>query len=183
MQHREPEDFRYGTPEDAQDDLGLGLVDDAAQDRAPRRAAPVKKWMLVTGAAVVIVIGIIALVVALMPRDIAGEVKDASDATEQTVQVDGGGQAVLRVSESMDAGSLTLSDLPGAPQGRTYQVWVEATGGGSATSLEALDPKDTQATVGFESLDDIGSVLVTTEPAGGSAEPGDAVVLDIDLQH
>lgn len=181
MQHREPEDFRYGTPEDAQDDLGLELVDDVAQDRPARRGAPVKKWMLVAGAALVVVIGIIALVLALMPPDIAGDVKSASDVTEQTVQVDGGGQAVLRLSASKDAGSLTLDDLPGAPQGQTYQVWVEATGGGSATSLEVLDPKDTQATAGFRSLKDIGAVQVTTEPEGGSTEPGENVVLDIDL--
>lgn len=181
MQHREPEDFRYGTPEDAQDDLGLGLVDDVAQDRPARRTAPVKKWMLVAGAGLVVVIGVIALILALMPRDVAGEVESASDVTEQAVQVDGGGQAVLRLSASLDAGSLELSDLAGAPQGKTYQVWVEAADGGSASSLKVLDPKDSKATVGFKSLKDIGSVQVTTEPEGGSTEPGDTKVLDIKL--
>lgn len=181
MQHREPEDFRYGTPEDAQDDLGLELVDDVAQHKPTRRQAPVKKWMLVAGAALVVVIGVVALVLALMPRDVAGEVDGASDTTEQTLQIDGGGQAVLRLSESKDAGSLALSSLPGAPQGQTYQVWVEATGGGSASSLKILDPGDTGATVGFTSLKDIGAVQVTTEPDGGSAEPGENIVLDVDL--
>ncbi|HXD28861.1 MAG TPA: anti-sigma factor [Arthrobacter sp.] len=181
MQHREPEDFRYGTPEDVQDDLGLELVDDLAQHRSSPRPAPVKKWMLLTGAAVVVVIGVIALVVALMPRDIAGEVKDAPDVTEQTAQVSGGGEAVLRLSASKDAGSISLEDLAGAPQGETYQIWVEATGGGSASSLKVLDPQESKATVGFQSLGDIGSVLVTTEPEGGSSEPSETVVLDIDL--
>ncbi|WP_417218873.1 anti-sigma factor domain-containing protein, partial [Arthrobacter sp.] len=172
MHHREPEDFRYGTPEDAQDDLGLELVDDVAQHTSTRRSAPVKKWMLVAGAALVVVIGIVALVLALMPRDVAGEVKSAPDVTEKTIAVDGGGDAVLRLSQSLDAGSLTLTNLSGAPQGQTYQVWVEATGGGSASSLEVLDPSDTQATVGFKGLKDSGCGQVTTEPEGGSTEPG-----------
>lgn len=181
MQHREPEDFRYGTAEDAQDDLGLELVDDLVQHRSSPRPAPVKKWMLLAVAAVVVVIGVIALIAALMPRDIAGEVKHASDVTEQTAQVSGGGEAVLRLSAAKNAGSISLRDLAGAPQGETYQIWVEATGGGSASSLKVLDPQDTQATAGFQSLGDIDSVLVTTEPEGGSSEPGESVVLDIDL--
>ncbi|MGO2003439.1 anti-sigma factor [Arthrobacter rhombi] len=183
MQHEEPEDFRYGKPEDATDDLGLGLVDDASQETVRPRTAPVKKWMLVVGAALVVIIGITALVIALMPRNVAGEVADAPDVTEKTVDVDGGGQAVLRLSTSLDAGSLELNDLPGAPAQQTYQVWVESIGGESVSSLEVLDPKKTKATVGFKSLDDIESVLVTTEPVDGSNEPSDAKVLEIDLPH
>ncbi|MDN5811928.1 MAG: anti-sigma factor [Arthrobacter sp.] len=183
MHHEEPEDFRYGTPEDATDDLGLGLVDDASQETVRRRSAPVKKWMLVVGAALVVVIGITALVLALMPRNVAGEVADAPDVTETSAGVTGGGQAVLRLSESLDAGSLELSDLPGAPDQQTYQVWVESVGGGTVSSVEVLDPKDTKDTVGFKSLDDIESVLVTTEPVDGSNEPSDTKVLEIDLPH
>lgn len=181
MQHEEPEDFRYGTPEDATDDLGLGLVDDASHETVRPRTAPVKKWMLVVSAALVVIIGITALVLTLMPRNVAGEVADAPDVTEKSAGLTGGGQAVLRLSESLDAGSLELNDLPGAPDQQTYQVWVESIGGESVSSLEVLDPKDTKATVGFKSLDDIESVLVTTEPLDGANKPSDTKVLDIDL--
>lgn len=183
MQHEEPEDFRYGTPEDATDDLGLGLVDDASHETVRPRTAPVKKWMLVVGAALVVIIGVTVLVIALMPRNVAGEVADAPDVTEKSAEVTGGGQAVLRLSESLDAGSLELGDLPGAPDQQTYQVWVESTGGESVSSLQVLDPKDTKATVGFKSLDDIESVLITTEPVDGANEPSDTKVLEIDLPH
>ncbi|MGJ9402303.1 anti-sigma factor [Arthrobacter sp. KK5.5] len=165
--------------DEPEENLGLNLVDEVAEHRPQRRAAPVRKWMLLVAAAVVAVIGVVSLFSALAPRDMASEVDGASDRAERTVEVPGGGTATVAVSPSNDAGSVAVSGLPAPSQGTTYQLWVVSAETGALSSLELVE--GVEATAGFRGLDDVQGVALTSEPEGGSDKPSSDPVVTVDL--
>lgn len=180
MHHEDPEDVRDSSREEPEDNLGLGLVDDVATQR-PDRATPVRKWILLAIAVVVVVAGIVALVNALAPRDIVSEVAAAPDRVANTVELPSGGTASVAVSPSLDEGSIELAGLPESSAESTYQVWIVSGTGGDVSSLAVLEPDETEHASGFKKLADIESLLITAEPAGGSEAPSRDPLATIDL--
>jgi anti-sigma-K factor RskA len=86
-----------------------------------------------------------------------------------------GSQVALRVDGDQH-GQLDLRDMPAAPAGRVYQVWL-VTGKDKPRPTHALFsvPADGRARVDIpESLRDTDQVLVTDEPPGGSPAPTSA---------
>lgn len=83
-------------------------------------------------------------------------------------------QATARALWSRNRGMVfTTADLPPAPAGRVYQLWVIAAGKAVSAGLLALDPSG-RTTAVFQTPPDIGTpsaVAVTLEPAGGVPEP------------
>jgi len=93
-----------------------------------------------------------------------------------TAQVSGGGRASLEVEDGH--GRLVASDLPAAPDGRVYQVWLDK-GGASPEPTDALfsPSSDGSAHVDVPSLEGVRRVMVTDEPTGGSRSPTGKVLL------
>ncbi|MEE1620334.1 anti-sigma factor [Zafaria sp. Z1313] len=179
MSQRDARDFSNDA--EPEENLGLDLVDEVAQHERRGPSAPVRKWLLLAVAAAVVVIGVTALVLALTPRDLVGEVASAPDRVESSVEVDGGGSAVLAVSRERDAGSLTLEGLPEPEAGQVYHVWVLAASNGAPSSVEALETGEVAGSVGIRGLADISTVTVTVEPASGAEVPGSDPVVSIDV--
>jgi len=72
-----------------------------------------------------------------------------------------------------DSGKLVVDDMPRAPVGRVYQVWLMR-GNGPPTPTDALFEvrRGGKAEVAVPGdLDDVDKVLVTHEPRGGSSVP------------
>ncbi len=104
---------------------------------------------------------------------VAGQVLgDAASRGQAEVVVDG------------DAGELRLSGFPAAGEGRQYQVWVR-TGQDDprpTTVLFEVDGNgDASARIPAEALRDSDSVLLTSEPDGGSPAPTRDPVLLVEL--
>jgi anti-sigma-K factor RskA len=108
------------------------------------------------------------------------QVQQAPDATTATSDA-GGVKASLEYSRSLDRSALTVSGLPPAPSGSTYQLWyipasgdprsagfLTATGAGSPTLLEG-------------DIGNASAVGVSLEPAGGSAAPTTDPVVVVSL--
>ena len=74
-------------------------------------------------------------------------------------------------------GSIVCHDLPPAPQGDVYQVWLSydqrVVSGGTFTPSEGL----CQHFVSLESGSPLSSVRVSVEPSGGSSSPSNEIVL------
>ena len=94
---------------------------------------------------------------------------------EETRTLDGtapsGASASLEVEG--DSGKLVVDDMPDAPVGRVYQVWLMR-GDGPPTPTDALFEvrRGGKAEVAVPGdLDDVDKVLVTHEPRGGSSVP------------
>ncbi len=98
------------------------------------------------------------------------QVQQAPDATTATADTDGV-SASLEYSRSLGRSALTVSGLPPAPSGSTYQLWYIPTTGaprsaGFLTTTGEESPTALQGDIGNAS-----AVGVTVEPTGGSAAP------------
>ena len=162
-------------------DLGLDLIEELAEHDGGRPARPARKWLLVVVAAAVLLIGGISLALSLAPRDLAAEVVKASDRVETTVEIEGGGTAVVAVSADADAGTVTLSGLPGPQDGSGYQLWVLAANSGNPSSLQVVSRDALDTTAAFRGLDAIEGLSLTAEPEGGSAGPTSDAVVTMEL--
>ncbi|GHD03598.1 anti-sigma factor [Zhihengliuella salsuginis] len=165
--------------DDGDNDLGLGLVDEVATTRHRGRSAPVKRAALFAIAAAVLIAGVLAIVVALMPRDIVGEVRDASDVVTRATEYEAGGTASLSVSDEADAGFVELSGLPAPEGGLVYQAWVVDANTGNHSPLEPFEPGAEDPAVGFTGLNDVAEVDITVEPVGEAGVPTSEPVLSL----
>jgi anti-sigma-K factor RskA len=101
-----------------------------------------------------------------------------------TAQVAGaaqGAQAKLVVGEH--GSELVMTNFPQPPAGRVYQVWTQKPGQNPQPTDVLWTPlADGSATVSVPgSLDGVKSVLVSTEPRGGSAAPTTMPVMSASL--
>jgi anti-sigma-K factor RskA len=136
-------------------------------ERAPRRRRlpSLGWWRLAPVAAAVLIVGV------LLAGQLGGGAKD--------VQFDRAG-AMLKIDG--DQATLVADDLPAPPQGRVYEVWVQADGKVRPTdalfvprgdgSAEAVVPGDAST---FE------KVMVSDEPPGGSDAPTGHVLMQADV--
>jgi hypothetical protein len=91
------------------------------------------------------------------------------------------GRAFAQVLWSRSRGMVvSASRLPPAPAGSAYQVWLLSEG--AATSAGTLTPDEAgRATLSLDTLPNlppaVTGIIVTTEPAAGSAAPSGAIVL------
>lgn len=164
---------------DEEANLGLGLVEEVATTRRRNRSAPVKRAALFAIAAAVLVAGVLAIVVAMMPRDIVGEVRDASDIVTETTEYEDGGTATLSVSAEADAGFVELSGLPATESGLVYQAWVVDANTGNHSALDAFEVEAEAPAVGFRGLADVVEVDITIEPVGEAGVPTSEPVLSL----
>lgn len=166
---------------DAAEDLGLDLVDEVSTSRRRRRSAPVKRMALIAIAAVVLVVGVAAVVFTLMPRDVVSEVRDAEDTVATSADYEGG-SATVSVSPELNAGALEVAGLPAPEGGTAYRAWVVDAATGSHSPLEAIQPETTDGAVGFTGASDIVSIDVTVEPISETSDvPTSEPVLSIEL--
>jgi len=83
-------------------------------------------------------------------------------------------QATAELEVSDDSATLVANGLPPAPAGKTYMVWVQREGKTAPEPTSALfTPRsDGSATASVTGdMKDVETVLVNTEPAGGSKTP------------
>lgn len=164
-----------------EEDLGMDLVDQVAEHGEPSRPRPLKKWMLVVAALVVVLIGGAILLTALIPKDLASITSGAKDKVEQSLPVEGGGTATLLTSKSKDTGSLTLAELPVLPENESYVLWLTDAKSDAPSELGSVPANAQGTTEGFKGLENIGTVILTVEPAEGSATPSTEPLVTFDL--
>ena len=134
---------------------------------APRRRRTTR-WLAAAAAVVAFVAGGVAVQQALedhRPAAItAAQVFGSTDAQTRTIAMSGG-QARIALSRKLGLIAVDASDMPPLPGGRVYQLWViDDTGPHSAGVVDR--PNLTLAIP-----DPDAQVAMTTEPAGGSAQP------------
>lgn len=133
---------------------------------------------LVAAAAAVAVIGGGAVVVSSWNNDETSQqqvsatqqVIRASDAKKVELSLDDGADATLVRSASMGKAVLITKDMPAAPTGKVYQMWLQNDAGAMVPA--GLMPKGPDQEVLLEG--DAGTataVGITVEPAGGSSVP------------
>jgi anti-sigma-K factor RskA len=102
------------------------------------------------------------------------QVLQASDAVRITEPVPGGGELTLVRSASLDKAVLVGRDVPDAPAGKTYQMWLQNPG--EAMVSAGLMPDADEPTVLDGEAATAAAAAVSIEPANGSDHPSKDVV-------
>jgi anti-sigma factor RsiW len=145
---------------------------------SPANVVPIRRqrWVprLVAAAAVVVALGGGAAVwhpwdnasnqQALSPVD---QVLRAPDAVKQTKHLAIGGEATVVRSVSQRRAVMTVSDLPVAPSGKTYELWLQTPTG---TMVPAGIMHGTSMVLAGDATKAVGAGI-TIEPAAGSSSP------------
>ena len=103
------------------------------------------------------------------PPSAAQRVQDAPDSVKVTQAVEGGGQATVWASKSLNRVVVRTEDLPPLPAGKIYEMWLQDRGKGMVPA-GLLDADD--ATVVLEG--DVANAVaagITVEPSAGSTVP------------
>ncbi len=147
--------------------------------RAPRRGwglawpAVPRPFQALAAAALVaagIAVGTIALRGAPASRDRVVVASTTLPATTATLELAAGRT------------ELDVANLPAAPQGRVYEVWLQRNGAPQPTDALFTPTSDGRAAVAVPgSLKGVKAVLVTDEPAGGSTKPTRTPVITASL--
>ena len=147
--------------------------------------------MLAPAAAVlaIVVVGMSIVVGNLNQRigelEVAGgnlsQVVAASDVESWQVETDGGSTATVYYSATRGEGFLVAEDMPAAPEGQAYELWLIA--GDEFTPAGLFDATDEghvrHGVTG--NLSGVEALGVTVEPAGGSPQPTSDPVMVIEL--
>ena len=92
-------------------------------------------------------------------------------------------QAAAQLEVSDDGATLVAKGLPVPPEGKTYMVWLARPGQAPEPTSALFTPnRDGSATAGVAGdLKGVETVLVNTEPVGGSTTPTSASILTAEL--
>jgi len=159
------------TPQQAPDELATRR----AGRHADTRRSPLR-WLVAAAAACVLAIGGFTVWRAndggsTPPPTVAEQVQSAPDATTSSdVSLPGGGTATVVRSASLGKAVVITSDLPTAPPGKVYQLWLQDTQG-QFTSAGLMPAGGDQTVVLQGDAADAQAAGITVEPAGGSAQP------------
>ena len=134
------------------------------------------RW-LVAAAAVVAVGGGSALAVtqpwnssSQVETNIAAQVQQAPDAQRYQQALPDGSTVTIVRSKSVGRAVLVTDNLAAAPTGKTYQMWLQAAGGGFV-SAGLVPPGSTETVVLEGDAATAQGAGVTVEPSGGSPQP------------
>ena len=139
-------------------------------DEDERRPMPtVTKWLLLALAAVVVIIGAIAVAGALggtSDQDVA----DAPDVVTSQQDVEGGGTVDAAISLGKNAAVLTFNDVAA---GRTYQIWRVPLDGSAPVSAGTIAAADITAgnPVVVDGVSTTRELAVSVEAPGGAESP------------
>ena len=153
--------------------------DELATRRAGRHAdtrrSPLR-WLVAAAAAAILAIGGFTVWRSsdggsTPPPTVAEQVQSAPDATTSSdVAIPGGGTATVVRSASLGKAVVITSDLPSAPPGKVYQLWLQDAEG-KFTSAGLMSAAGDQTVVLQGDAADAQAAGITVEPAGGSAQP------------
>jgi anti-sigma-K factor RskA len=145
------------------------LFEQAAPRAAPRRRRVPTLRPLAGFAGAALALGIVLGALVIAPGSSSTRVVSAAVAPASRWHAARAPVAVLR--ESGSQGELVLSDLPPAPSGRIYEVWIRRGGRPQPTSVLFDATSGGSATVAVPDLADASAVMVTAERLGGARVP------------
>jgi anti-sigma-K factor RskA len=111
---------------------------------------------------------------------LANQIRNAPDAVSVTQQVPGGGELTLVRSPSLGRAVLVGHDVPDAPDGKTYQMWLQQPGQDMVSA--GLMPDADEPTVLTGDAATAKAAAVSIEPEAGSVHPSKDVIAVFPLQ-
>jgi anti-sigma factor RsiW len=105
------------------------------------------------------------------PRNLsaAERVQQAPDAVKVTQEIEGGGQATVWASKSLNRVVVQTRDLPPLPQGKAYEMWLQDSRDGMVPA-GLMDAEDRTVVLKGDVANAV-AAGITVEPAAGSTVP------------
>lgn len=152
-----------------------------------RRGVPRRTWLVaaaalvVAGAGGVTAIQVSAAQQAERERDTVASVLAAPDSRTFHGAVRGGGTVTLLASPGEDAAVVVLDQLPAAPSGKDYQLWMIHGSRPVSAGVVEHDKTGRVVRVMDESVQGANGFGLTVEPAGGSDKPTLPTIAEVAL--
>jgi|SRR6476661_2329190 len=146
----------------------------AARERRDvrRRSAGMRNWLIGVAAAAVIALGGVGVgAYVANQNDPLTQVLQAQDVRQATVEVSGGGTAIVSIAPSKDALVVRMKDVPPPPEGKVYQMWLIPKDGTSPVSQGLMDAEALSRPAVVKGIHSAAALGITVEPAGGSTAP------------
>lgn len=146
----------------------------AARERrnVRRRSAGMRNWLIGVAAAAVIALGGVGVgAYVANQNDPLTQVLQAQDVRQATVEVSGGGTAIVSIAPSKDALVVRMKDVPPPPEGKVYQMWLIPKDGTSPVSQGLMDAEALSKPAVVKGIHSAAALGITVEPAGGSTAP------------
>ena len=165
-----PGDNDYA-PDDDASVLHADQLTGGSEDTERRPMPAVTKWLLLALAAVVVVVGAIAVA-----KTVGGtsdqDVTAAADVVASQQELEGGGTVDASVSLRENAAVLTFHGVQ-ASEGRTYQVWRLPADGSAPVSAGTIDAADITSgnPVVVDGISTSRELAVSVEAPGGAESP------------
>ena len=164
----------------------MGLVEEFSNHTGEevRRRPVLKRWMVIAGLLLVLLVGGLVIWQVSVPRDI----ESVAQADPQAYVLDGyemanGGQIDAAFSEEEDVGYMEFEDVPELDDGATYQVWLMPTGTGAPSSLGNFTAEELQSdNVEVQGLAQYRALMITEEQIRGQERPGGDTVAEFLLR-
>lgn len=113
---------------------------------------------------------------------VTDQVLQAADRQQATVALSDGAEATLVRSEQLKRAVLITKDMPSAPAGKAYQMWLR-TEQGAFEPAGIMKPTASQTILLDGNAANANAAAVSVEPVGGSAQPTSAPVALIDFAN
>jgi len=146
----------------------------AARERRDvrRRSAGMRNWLIGVAAAAVIALGGVGVgAYVANQNDPLTQVLQAQDVRQATVEVSGGGTAIVSIAPSKGALVVRMKDVPPPPEGKVYQMWLIPKDGTSPVSQGLMDAEALSRPAVVKGIHSAAALGITVEPAGGSTAP------------
>ncbi|MCH8562001.1 anti-sigma factor [Nesterenkonia sp. YGD6] len=168
-------------------DVGMGMVESISShtEVAPKREPLVKRWMIVTGLAVVV----LAAILLIWSLTVGQDVQATADGDPEARVVDGielaeGGTARAVISAAENVGYVDFSEVGELEGDATYQLWLMPRDDGQPSSLGNFTAAELEEeVVTLRNVESNRALQITVEQIRGEERPTGETVGEIEMRE
>lgn len=164
----------------------MGMVEEISShtEEAAKREPLMKRWMLVTGFVVVVLLAVLMIWRFTAGQDVVAVTDEAEDTQELAdLELAEGGSARAVLSESEDLGYVDFDDVADL-DGMTYQVWLLAADERPPSSLGSYSSTELEEEIiTMRGISGYVQLLVTAEEIRGEERPTGEVMIEVPLRE
>lgn len=167
-------------------EVGMSMVEEfsAHTEETTKRDPIMKRWMIVTGLVVVILLAVLLIWRFTAGQDVQAIADGADDArTVEDIELAGGGTGHAVISEEEDVAYLDFEDVA-TLDGHTYQVWLLSADQRAPSSLGNFTSSELEEEIiSLRNISSYSHVQITAEEIRGEERPLGEVMAELPLHE
>lgn len=168
-------------------EVGMGMVESISShtEEAPKREPFVKRWMILTGLAIVALAAVLLIWGFASGQDIESTADGDPEArVVEDIELTQGGTARAVISTAEDVGYVDFSAVGDLEGENTYQLWLMPQNAGQPSSLGNFTAEDLEEeVVTLSSIEPYRAMQITVEEIRGGERPTGETVAEIELRE